>query len=123
MIRTFGSRLKQLREQANLTQFDLAEKLEISPSAVGMYEQGRREPDNSTILKICKVLKTSGDYLLGLSDSRFYESCKLEDEMEKFLEFLENKENLTAGGKTLTAKDRKKIAATLKNAVLIALKK
>ena len=39
-----GSRIASLRHKAKLSQKKLAERLHISPSAVGMYEQGRREP-------------------------------------------------------------------------------
>ena len=41
----FGENLRELRSSAGLTQKELANKLEISPSAVGMYEHGRRKPD------------------------------------------------------------------------------
>lgn len=40
--------LKKLREEKRMTQAELSKALEISPSAIGMYEQGRRVPDVST---------------------------------------------------------------------------
>ena len=42
-----GARIAALRRQAGMNQGELAKKLGISPSAVGMYEQGRREPNSS----------------------------------------------------------------------------
>lgn len=61
-------RLKNLRIKHGYTQAALAAKLGISTSAVGMYEQGRREPDNRLLKKICSVFSVSADYLLSASD-------------------------------------------------------
>ena len=57
--------LKRLREEKNMTQAELGKALEISPSAIGMYEQGRRTPDIPTVKKIASYFNVSLDYLLG----------------------------------------------------------
>ena len=57
-------RLKELREALSMTQADLGKALDISPSAIGMYEQGRREPDNTTLKKLSVIFNVSVDYLL-----------------------------------------------------------
>lgn len=44
-----GNRLKSLRRGANLTQKQLADKLNISPSTIAMYEGGKRDPDTDTL--------------------------------------------------------------------------
>ena len=59
MDNIFGKQLKELRTEKGYTQRTLAEKLGISPSAVGMYEQGRREPDNEMLSKLCYILETT----------------------------------------------------------------
>lgn len=61
-------RLKELRVERGLKQKDVAEALEISVSCYGGYEQGYREPDLKTLIKICKLFETSSNFLLGLSD-------------------------------------------------------
>lgn len=61
-------RLKELRHERGLSQKEVAEALEISVSCYGGYEQGYREPDLKTLIKICKLFETSSDFLLGLSD-------------------------------------------------------
>ncbi|MBR4283063.1 MAG: helix-turn-helix transcriptional regulator [Clostridia bacterium] len=63
----FGKRLKELRQLKCLTQAELAGLLGISSSSVGMYEQGRREPDIALINKICEVFSVTSDYLLGMT--------------------------------------------------------
>ncbi len=60
-----GDKLKKLRETNNLSQQQLAEKLGMSPSGVGMWEQNRRQPDNETIKKIAQLFGVTTDYLLG----------------------------------------------------------
>ncbi len=60
--------LKKLRKEMNVTQSELSSILGVSPSTIGMYEQGRREPDKETLLKIANFFHVSTDYLLGHED-------------------------------------------------------
>lgn len=59
-----GSRIAALRRSAGLSQTDLANHLGVSPSAVGMYEQGRREPGAEILVAIARIFGVSTDYLL-----------------------------------------------------------
>ena len=61
-----GNKLKSLRENEGLLQKDLSNILNISASTIGMYEQGRREPDNATLKKIAGYFGVSTDYLLDI---------------------------------------------------------
>lgn len=66
-----GARIAALRKAAGWNQSELASRLQISPSAVGMYEQGRREPSADTLVAMARVLGVSVDYLLtGTAASR-----------------------------------------------------
>lgn len=66
-----GTRIAALRRQAGWNQAELAQRLQISPSAVGMYEQGRREPSVDTLVEMARVLGVSVDYLLtGIPQAR-----------------------------------------------------
>ena len=54
----FASMLKYLREREGLSQRELAVKLNMSPSAIGMYESGKRQPkfeDEETIADFFNV--------------------------------------------------------------------
>lgn len=64
----FCDKLKEQRKGLNLTQKQVAEKLGISVTCYSGYEQGYREPDFKTLIKICKAFGVSADYLLGLTD-------------------------------------------------------
>ncbi len=59
-----GMRIAALRRSAGMSQSQLASRLKISPSAVGMYEQGRREPSAGTLVELAKTFGVSTDYLL-----------------------------------------------------------
>lgn len=59
-----GARIALLRRKRNMSQLELAKQLEISPSAVGMYEQGRREPDCAMLVRMAELFGVSTDFLL-----------------------------------------------------------
>ena len=59
-----GARIAALRREAGLSQAELAEQLQISASAMGMYEQGRREPSAQTLVTLARILGVTTDYLL-----------------------------------------------------------
>ena len=60
-----GARIAALRRNAGMNQAELAKKLQVSPSAVGMYEQGRREPSAQTLLAIARIFEVSVDYIIS----------------------------------------------------------
>lgn len=64
MISVLGPRIAALRKEKGLSQAELAQQLKISPSAVGMYEQGRREPSAQLLVAMAQVFDISTDYLL-----------------------------------------------------------
>ncbi len=59
-----GARIAALRRQAGMNQAQLARLLGVSPSAVGMYEQGRREPPADLLVELGKIFGVSVDYIL-----------------------------------------------------------
>ncbi len=60
---SFASRLRQAREQSGLTQLDLAEKLGVTKSAIGNYENGVSSPKWDVLLKIFDVLQVEPNFL------------------------------------------------------------
>lgn len=59
-----GARIAALRRAVGWSQAELAQKLQISASAVGMYEQGRREPAVEQLVRMAALFEVSVDYLL-----------------------------------------------------------
>lgn len=64
------NRIKLLREEANMTQQELANKLNGAKSTVAMYEKGDRKPSMEILLKLSNIFNCSIDYILGKSDIR-----------------------------------------------------
>ena len=61
-----GKFIAECRKKENLTQMQLAEKLNITDRAVSKWETGRSLPDSSIMLELCEVLKiTVNDLLCG----------------------------------------------------------
>lgn len=63
----FAIRLKSARQAAGLTQRQLADMIQISPTGFAQYEQGRNDPSLLTLSRVSKILKVSSDELLGIS--------------------------------------------------------
>ena len=66
---TLSQRLKIAREKAGLSQPQFANMLEIPVRTYRSYEHGERDVNTALLLKICKVLNVSSDYLLGRDNS------------------------------------------------------
>lgn len=67
---SLGQRISLLRQELKLTQKELAEKFNISPSSIGMFEQNRRSPDSELLNKFADFFNVSVDYLLGRTNKR-----------------------------------------------------
>ena len=64
---TFG-RLYELRLKKNLKTEEVAELIGVSRAAYTNWENGKREPDISYIMKLARLYRVSIDYLVGASD-------------------------------------------------------
>ena len=64
----FGERLKNFREQKNLTQEELASLSDISARSIQRYENGTNRPRVEAAEKIAKALDIQVDVLLGTND-------------------------------------------------------
>jgi transcriptional regulator with XRE-family HTH domain len=63
-----GERLATLRKNKGLTQEELAPILNITRSALSLYELNKRDPDTNTLKRIADYFNVTTDYLLGRSD-------------------------------------------------------
>ena len=66
----FAKRLKSLREENNIKQVELAKSLKMTSATLSQYENGIREPNNETLIKLAEYFDVSVDYLLGRTLSR-----------------------------------------------------
>ena len=66
----FYSRLKPLRQEAKLSQADVAKILRCSQVGYGMYELGKRKISIEKMIILAKMYHVSMDYIVGVSDKR-----------------------------------------------------
>lgn len=94
-----GRKLKNLREKKGLLQKELGDKLNISASTIGMYEQDRRDPDFETLKKIANFFNVTTDYLLdNTNNTDMDEELKEKEALKKLLQktgFMAGDEDLT----------------------------
>lgn len=67
---SFGTILKKLRQDNNLTQDELAKKIDTSRSNIANYENDKNMPSVDILEKLSKLFDCTTDYLLGKSDIR-----------------------------------------------------
>ena len=108
-------RIREMRRQNGLTQAELAVKLGISASAVGMYEQGRREPDHEILRRMASVFHCSIDYLVGAPEGR-----ELDRMIDDFTRTLKDYEGLMFHGKPVTESERERIVDAIWVAAAVA---
>ncbi len=62
-------RLKDLREDRDLTQADIAKFLNVRQNTYSQYENGQRQLPMDALIKLAKLYKTSTDYILELTNN------------------------------------------------------
>lgn len=61
-----GNRIRKYREENNMTQKQLAERIGVSNSRVSNWEQGLNRPDADILAAVCVALDVSPSLLLGI---------------------------------------------------------
>lgn len=64
------NRLRDLREDADLTQTQVAKYLGMSQTGYSKYETGENDIPTQVLIRLAQLYRTSTDYILGLSDRR-----------------------------------------------------
>lgn len=72
-------RLKDLREDRDLLQKDIAKILDMSQTGYSKYEVGTNDVPTQVLIKLSKFYKTSVDYILGLTNVKEPYPRKKED--------------------------------------------
>ncbi len=63
-------RIREIREDKDLNQTEVAKILNVSQVAYSFYEIGKRQLPIDLLIKLAKFYNTSTDYLLELTDER-----------------------------------------------------
>lgn len=65
-----SKRIKELRQEKNLTQRQLAEKANTTATSISAYEKGQKTPSIEVLCNIANALETSVDWLCGNTESK-----------------------------------------------------
>lgn len=117
----FSNNFKKIRQSHGLTQAQMAGKLGVSPSTIGMYEQGRRTPDSSMLKRICSLYNVSIDYLLGIEVCDEGKEKSVDDFIDELTYTLRAQKGLMFNGKPITRQDKEKIVEAIKVATAVAV--
>lgn len=66
----YRTRMKNLREDMDLTQAQVGKYLHKSQQGYNHIEAGRAELKIEDLIRLCKLYHVSADYLIGISDSK-----------------------------------------------------
>lgn len=83
---SLGENLRNLIDERDMTQKELAKKLNIAASTLGGYIQGYSEPDFETLKLLASYFDVSTDYLLDFQRNRSY--TKNQQELLRIFDFL-----------------------------------
>ncbi len=67
---SFGEKIRNLREDADLNQTELGNAVCMTQRKISYIECGKYEPNIDDIIALCRFFKVSSDYLLGLSEKK-----------------------------------------------------
>ena len=67
-MKNLKNRIRDLREDKDLRQIDVAEATGIDQKTLSNYETGKTNPDSYSIMRLAGFFEVTTDYLLGYSD-------------------------------------------------------
>ncbi len=116
----FPAVLKELRVAHAYTQQQLAQRLQISASAVSMYELGKREPGLRLLIRMAGLFRVTMDYLSGVS---VYGAAgrEISDALADFCTQLE-REEFCWQNRVIPEQERKNLAAAIRFSACEALR-
>ena len=68
-MKSYVERIRELREDNDITQTEIAKYLETTQQVYSRYEKGENEIPVRHIISLCKYYNISADYILGLTDN------------------------------------------------------
>lgn len=67
-LKSISKRIATEIRNSDQTQVEIARKINVHPSAITQYLNGRSQPALDTLAKLCIVLDVSADYILGIEE-------------------------------------------------------
>ncbi|WDF83564.1 helix-turn-helix transcriptional regulator [Lacticaseibacillus pabuli] len=106
-------RLKELRLAKHLTQEDVANFLGITRPAYTAYESGKRQPDDSTKMKLAQYYSVTVDYLLGVNKTPAWATQQQVTDLKTWLDDPAAMDGFSFGGAELTEDEKDKLKMSM----------
>ncbi len=84
------NRIKELREDRDLRQIDVAKATEIDQKTLSNYETGKTNPDSFAIIKLAEFFGVTCDYLLGVSERNLLNTEEVLGEIDEIKKRLDD---------------------------------
>ncbi len=81
----WNKRIRDLREDHDMTQDELAEKLNISKRTLLRYESGISEPTIGILISLSLIFNVSIDYIAGIKDSTIIDEESIKDQLSDII--------------------------------------
>ncbi len=75
------NRIRDLREDRDLRQIDVAKATGIDQKTLSNYETGKTNPDSVAIIRLCDFFNVSADYLIGRVDDKSTKIKNIENQI------------------------------------------
>lgn len=107
-MKTMGTRLKELRMNAGYTGEEVGRMLQVSKSAISMWEKDLRSPSADLIERFAEIYKVSTDYIITGRESNAPKGYYHDQEAAKYAEYLRTRPHakiLFSASKDMTKED------------------
>lgn len=125
-MKTIGQKIEQELEKINMSQKELADRVNVTEATISRYLSGSRSPRGEILSKIATVLRVTTDYLLGNTDIEnpinsqepvlnVKDEKDIEKALNKTLKILEGQEGLMLSGEPVDEHDFELIKMAIQN--------
>lgn len=108
MPNLFPQRLKEAREQLDMKQKEVQDKVGVNNRTLSGYENGKAEPDFNTLIKLSDLYNVSADWLLGRED-KHVPTVKPAEETK--IDLSDFSKEICINGRALNEEEKRKLAA------------
>lgn len=84
------NRIRELREDRDLRQTDVAAATGIDQKTLSNYETGKTNPDSYAIIRLAEFFGVTSDYLLGIADRNFTDNESVAKELDEIRRRIES---------------------------------
>lgn len=86
----WNKRIKDLREDHDMTQDELSDKLGISKRTLLRYESGTSEPTVGVLISLSLLFNVSIDYIVGIKDTTAIEEINMKEQLNNLIQYIES---------------------------------